>query len=570
MACNKCSIVVIFIIALALPGRSAEAQSARKRALVIGVQNYEKAGFTNLEFPEADARSLEGVLTAAGFDVTLMLGSYDNDNPLRATWANISGQLRSADELQELRRSDPSLKPGFVAGLGELGKNDITLVALAGHGRQKAVSIDQLKRNVPFFCPADAHRTNQDTWISINHLMKKVALESGSLNNLILVDACRDNPSRGRGIDGASVSLPEDNLAVCFSSSSGTEAYESKKLGHGIFSYFVLKGLAGEAANRQNQVTWDTLVGYVSTQVSRQAPNLVGAEQLPNLVSNRKGASPVLVHAKPIGSGQQAEIARLQAELKKVQTSPAQSLTPSAPPSRSVQGPPPNDPEAITVYLKPYHPYLTGMQGPGESRGPMNTPGLVSVALRSVDSALHGTLKVGNTAFPICYQISKPNGVANVSIDLNRDQKYSPNETKRVTYNSDFREYRHKVMLSVPSGSRSLVPYPIQCFFRPAAPTKMYWDSGWMEGQFKMRNRTAYVYMYDWQRDGKFTSADTWGISFDRETMFGFPLLAGPNEVQPNYTFKLGEHIVLEGLAYKPTVFSEDGSWISFKPFRTR
>ena len=287
--------------------KDAVAQETQRRALLIGGTEYEKAGFTDLAYPEADTKALNAVLEEAGFEVTLMLGSLAADDPLRATQEKITWQLMTPAAYREAnRKTENELQPGFVARLGELDKSDVVLVFLAGHGRQKAKVIGgEVIQEVPYYCPINARSNDEATWISINTLMENISASSGSQNNLLLVDACRDNPSRGRGVDGARATLPGDNLAICFSSSAGTEAYEAESLGHGIFTHFVLEGLKGEAANRRNQVTWDTLVSYVRTAVAEQAPELVQREQFPNAICNVKGVSPILVEntARQPGDG---------------------------------------------------------------------------------------------------------------------------------------------------------------------------------------------------------------------------------------------------------------------------
>jgi formylglycine-generating enzyme required for sulfatase activity/uncharacterized caspase-like protein len=275
--------------------RVQESDNVQRRALLIGVTKYEKAGFRDLDYPEADVSALAEVLHAAGFQVTLMLGSLPADDPLRATRENIGRQLLTSVELREAQKRDRTLRRSFVADLANLSKSDIVLIAFAGHGRQQTVPVGDKLEEAPYFCPVDAANADVDSWVSISELMETVSTSSGSQNNLILVDACRDNPGRGRGIDGAKVTLPGANLAICFSSSAGTEAYEAKELQHGIFTYHVLQGLRGEAANRQDQVTWDTLVSHIRTAVAQDAPRLVQRQQLPNAIGNVTGASPVLI-----------------------------------------------------------------------------------------------------------------------------------------------------------------------------------------------------------------------------------------------------------------------------------
>ena len=95
-----------------------------------------------------------------------------------------------------------------------LNARDIVLVGLAGHGQQVSV---QGKEDA-FFCPVDAEKNTPGTMVSLTGLMEKLDRKGGT--NLVLVDACRDDPTRGgvRGIAGNELQgrLPA-NTAVLFS-----------------------------------------------------------------------------------------------------------------------------------------------------------------------------------------------------------------------------------------------------------------------------------------------------------------------------------------------------------------
>jgi formylglycine-generating enzyme required for sulfatase activity len=117
--------------------------------------------------------------------------------------------------------------------------------------------------------------------------MDRLKEDSSSIQNLLLVDACRDNPSRGgKGVDWSTVNGLPNKLSVLFSSSAGTQSYESERIGHGLFTHFVLNGLQGKAADADGEVTWLGLSSYVTKQVQKEAPTLVHREQRPNLLGN--------------------------------------------------------------------------------------------------------------------------------------------------------------------------------------------------------------------------------------------------------------------------------------------
>jgi formylglycine-generating enzyme required for sulfatase activity len=77
----------------------------------------------------------------------------------------------------------------------------------------------------------------------------------------------------------------------------GKERPSAEMLRHGVFFHFVLQGLGGKAKNEDGEVTWNRLADYVTRQVSRQTPTLVGggARQTPHEVRDLRGESPVLL-----------------------------------------------------------------------------------------------------------------------------------------------------------------------------------------------------------------------------------------------------------------------------------
>src|SRR5207244_4349169 len=130
-----------------------------------------------------------------------------------------------------------------------------------------------------------------------------VAAGSGSESNLLVFDACRDNPARS--VDGSKVKSLPANMACLFGASSGTKSYPADKLKHGLLTYYLLEGLRGKAKDEAGDVNWDALVGYAKKQVVRNAQGLVGSDQVPNSISNLKGESPILARLdlRPIGGG---------------------------------------------------------------------------------------------------------------------------------------------------------------------------------------------------------------------------------------------------------------------------
>lgn len=227
-------------------------------ALLVGVNNYLKRGLADqpLQYAERDVEQLSIELKKQGFDVVVLKGRA-------ATKKNFE---KSFNDLLQKRKS-----------------SDVFLLGFAGHGQQLPLldkngkvrtSRDGRALEDAYYCPADARKDDASTLISLTSLVEQMDRQKGV--NLVLVDACRDNPDPGRStrsISGNELNgrMPQ-NTAIIFSCSSGQQAFETIDAGggHGVFFYHVLKGLRGDATNRKGIVTWNSLSSYVLENVNEQ------------------------------------------------------------------------------------------------------------------------------------------------------------------------------------------------------------------------------------------------------------------------------------------------------------
>jgi len=124
-----------------------------------------------------------------------------------------------------------------------------------------------------------------------------------------VIDACRNNPETGRsGEDnvltddfskGFKIRRSNSNggqpsvSATLYACNVGERAYEWAEKGHGVFSYYLLEGLNGEAVNSQGEVTVTTLAEYTQGNVVKWAEEFRGKKQTPWL-SLQGGAKLVL------------------------------------------------------------------------------------------------------------------------------------------------------------------------------------------------------------------------------------------------------------------------------------
>ena len=262
------ALLSIFITLAAHPSFSLAQQHnlPRKIAFIVGVSEYQKDGLANLKYAHKDANDLSAELSLHGFEVTKLIGSAAKHKDVRK-------------QLQQ-----------FITKAAELGKQDVVLVSFSGHGVQKMVAKDGRQNETPFFCVYDTMVTKPATMISLNDVLEELKETSGCSNNLLIVDACRNNPDKGaRTLDGSTVKELPTKISMLFSSSPGQKSFESEKVNQGIFTHVLLKGLRGDASNSRGQVKWASLATYVLEEVPLHTADLLGdssIQQRPNLVGN--------------------------------------------------------------------------------------------------------------------------------------------------------------------------------------------------------------------------------------------------------------------------------------------
>ena len=168
--------------------------------------------------------------------------------------------------------------------------NTTLYVYFAGHGASSTANT-----NDNFLVPYDADPNYLDvTSYSMNKLYDNLAKLSTN-KIVVFLDACfsgldRDNNLlnqnvRGLGIKQNAITLPKKiNLFSSSSSDQGSNSWNDKK--HGLFTYFLLKGLQGEAdTNKNTQITYEELSIYIINNVNKQALKL-DRVQTPQTVLN--------------------------------------------------------------------------------------------------------------------------------------------------------------------------------------------------------------------------------------------------------------------------------------------
>jgi len=234
--------------------------SAKRWALVIGVDKYVDPQISPLKGSDNDARLIANALVRyAGFpqDQVILL-STDQPAERQPTRVNI---LR---RLSNLSTAVP--------------KDGLLLVSFAGHGMERS--------GQAFLLPSDAQISDQisfleETAISMNRVKERIK-ETGVGQVVVLLDACRNDPG-GRADAPNPLSNAYTNafnfdtrnrevqaFATVYATGIGQRAYEYTEKKQGYFSWAVVEGLKGGAANDKGEITLSQLVKYVQDTVPKR------------------------------------------------------------------------------------------------------------------------------------------------------------------------------------------------------------------------------------------------------------------------------------------------------------
>jgi hypothetical protein len=233
----------------------------------IGIDKYQDQSIPHLKYAVADARSV-----AECFEQHLGVPAANTYlfTDEEATLQNIKDVLG-------------------VKVRQRAGKNDTVIIYFSGHGAPEADPHSPDQDGVAkYLLPVNAER---DSLFSTALAMEEVRTIFRRLISdrvIFIADSCYSGAAGGRtlmptGTDFRSIN--QDNLLarlrdtgigrVIMTASRGSEVSQEKdELGHGVFTYYLLRGLQGEAdKNHTGIVTVSELYEYVTAQVPQATQN---------------------------------------------------------------------------------------------------------------------------------------------------------------------------------------------------------------------------------------------------------------------------------------------------------
>ncbi|MEP1033399.1 caspase family protein [Ekhidna sp.] len=246
--------------------------------LAVGINEYQNKSL-NLNYAKTDANSFAAQMKKQGGEIysnIILHEIFDRE----ATKENI---LKKVTELQS-----------------QISVNDVFVFYYAGHGSMIDGKFYLVSSNASRLYDSDKMN---EYGIEASQLQQAM-LEIKALKQLIVMDACQSGGSveilaqRGAPEEKAIAQLSRSS-GIHVMAAAGSEQYatEFESLGHGLFTYALLKGLSGAAdgAPKDGKVTIYELKGYLDDQVPELSILYKGSPQYPHTFSRGQDFPIVIV-----------------------------------------------------------------------------------------------------------------------------------------------------------------------------------------------------------------------------------------------------------------------------------
>jgi uncharacterized caspase-like protein len=260
--------------------------------VIIGVGGYESTAVPKLRYPVADADAIYQTLIASGGfkkeNILLLTDKTERKPTLRnIKWALGTFLARSAH------------------------KDDLVVIYFAGHGAsevdQRGVERDGLSK---YLVPSDADPDDLYSTALPMDEMQNVLARIEAERITVFLDACYSGAAGGRTFASTKTrAVNVDDIflerltrskgrAIVTASRPSEVSVELPELGHGLFTYYLVRGLQGYAdLNRDGIVSLQELYEYLTQEVSRKS-RAVGGNQHPMMKGELEGALPLTKASK--------------------------------------------------------------------------------------------------------------------------------------------------------------------------------------------------------------------------------------------------------------------------------
>ena len=241
------------------PQTTNEAKSAKLWILLVGVNQYQdRQNLPSLQYSALDCQGLGEALKEATASLTAKEVIIHHDF--------VAQRPQIADVQQSINKI-----------INSASRNDTILFYFSGHGILEATTGQVV------LCLADTDTEKLlTTGIPLNTLLKQLGSCPAS-QQLVWLDACHSGGMTLRGTSKISLPNPSSQLVevlrhkaaeskgfyALLSCDQTQQSWEFPELGHGVFTYYLMRGLRGEAADSQGIIEADALYQYVYHQTLR-------------------------------------------------------------------------------------------------------------------------------------------------------------------------------------------------------------------------------------------------------------------------------------------------------------
>ena len=241
------------------PKAISELKPAKLWILLVGVNQYQdRQNLPSLQYSALDCQGLGEALK-------------------EATASLMAKEVIIHHDFVALRPRIADVKQSIAKIVNSASPNDTILLYFSGHG------ILEKTTGQVVLCLADTKTENLlTTGLPLNTLLKQLSNCPAS-QQLVWLDACHSGGMTLRGTSKISLPNPSSQLVevlrhkaaeskgfyALLSCDQTQQSWEFPELGHGVFTYYLMRGLRGEAADSQGIIEADALYQYVYHQTLR-------------------------------------------------------------------------------------------------------------------------------------------------------------------------------------------------------------------------------------------------------------------------------------------------------------
>lgn len=310
--------------------------SGNQYVLLIGVNHYSNS-IKSLNYCMNDMTLLAETYKKIGVPEENIFLVVDDSSPeRRPTRANIRQQILNITQMME--------------------PNDRLTIAFSGHG----VAV----KGKSYLCPSDTNLKDINTLISRDWAFAQLE-NCKAKQKIFIIDACRNEMSFDgqKSLEGVKFENPiesETHGFILIASCDKTQrSWEDAKLQHGVFTYYLAEGLAGEAKDEDGYVSILSLFQYASRKTKTYVSQTHNTLQVPTM---KQG-------------GEITDFCLVKLEVPVITQTVATNVTANATPTEATVNPPIIQPERPTVNPPAVQPepqpvrYTRGFGGNGQAIG---------------------------------------------------------------------------------------------------------------------------------------------------------------------------------------------------------